>query len=701
MRHLMMSLKTQSIGKDKVMWISEIELKNFKSYESARFEFSEPKDGKNIVIIGAKNGHGKTTLLEAIYLGLYDEDAMSHFDRAGLSEKRSLKEYLNHALHNNATPQYHNQYIMQVAISLKWRNSNQQIEGIKIARRWWFGADRQILLDNNEKMVQKIDGLSAMPLEDDEASRLMQTHALPVDYAPFFFFDGEKIINIARTVGAGNWLNKALRGLTGVVLLEQLKETLHDYKTQYIKAVSTRKVQAELDKLGTEFDTLIQKIDEVKCKREQAIISKTKFTKEQDELMQVLGQGSDIKTTQDVINQISQTENDYKKFEDALKSAIKSMPMALLPKNEIDKLIVKLEREKNRLDHEAGKEQIEGRVDDFWRQFVSNNKVKDVLGRSAQSILNDELMKEAVKECWELLFYPLPDGCADVIEHNYLSQTAHAKIVAEYHNIDQYQIEQSIGTVVQDMQKAQYLKDALSEELNNLKSSDNDQKVARLKEVRDELEYLNQEIGLLDGQLNSHQERLKTVKSDQDKCMGSISENNPKVQKANRAKIIENFIDDLTQKLTQAKVEEVSDKATLINARIAHDRRIDRIVVHTDGKMQLFSQNGDLITSDLSAGQMQVLMMSLISAMAEVTDFQMPFVIDTPLARLDKEHRQNIFEHWQSLSQQVILLSQDTEITTEVARLLAPSISKTYLVTATSLTKDGAVANIESDVYFS
>lgn len=47
----MMSLKIQSIGKDKVMWISEIELKNFKSYESARFEFLEPKDGKNLSLI--------------------------------------------------------------------------------------------------------------------------------------------------------------------------------------------------------------------------------------------------------------------------------------------------------------------------------------------------------------------------------------------------------------------------------------------------------------------------------------------------------------------------------------------------------------------------------------------------------------------------------------------------------------------------
>lgn len=48
------------------MWIHSIRLKNFKSYDDAFFSFPEPEDGKNIVLIGAQNGHGKTTLLEAI-----------------------------------------------------------------------------------------------------------------------------------------------------------------------------------------------------------------------------------------------------------------------------------------------------------------------------------------------------------------------------------------------------------------------------------------------------------------------------------------------------------------------------------------------------------------------------------------------------------------------------------------------------------
>lgn len=97
---------------------------------------------------------------------------------------------------------------------------------------------------------------------------------------------------------------------------------------------------------------------------------------------------------------------------------------------------------------------------------------------------------------------------------------------------------------------------------------------------------------------------------------------------------------------------------------------------------------------------MQILIMSLVSALAEVTHYPAPFVIDTPLARLDEGHREGLFKHWSGLEQQVILLSQDTEITPEVYRRLDPHIGRTYLVEAESLDSAGACSRVTADVYF-
>lgn len=71
------------------MWISRIELTNFKSYLHQIFEFPEPVDGRNIVLVGGMNGYGKTTILEALYLCLYGKDALAHLARAGLKSDDS------------------------------------------------------------------------------------------------------------------------------------------------------------------------------------------------------------------------------------------------------------------------------------------------------------------------------------------------------------------------------------------------------------------------------------------------------------------------------------------------------------------------------------------------------------------------------------------------------------------------------------
>lgn len=75
------------------MWISRISLRNFKSYRNQTFEFPRPVDGRNLVLVGGVNGYGKTTLLEAVYVGLYGEEAVNHraLDRAGLKVRGDRK----------------------------------------------------------------------------------------------------------------------------------------------------------------------------------------------------------------------------------------------------------------------------------------------------------------------------------------------------------------------------------------------------------------------------------------------------------------------------------------------------------------------------------------------------------------------------------------------------------------------------------
>jgi len=118
------------------MWIARIDLSNFKAYQNQTFHFPKPNDGKNLVLIGGMNGHGKTTLLEALYLCLYGEDATHHLARAGLKENAYAK-FLQGALHGSA--QIGRASSMRVSIRLMVLDDY----GFDVTRTWYFGTNRE------------------------------------------------------------------------------------------------------------------------------------------------------------------------------------------------------------------------------------------------------------------------------------------------------------------------------------------------------------------------------------------------------------------------------------------------------------------------------------------------------------------------------------------------------------------------------
>ncbi|QEY23388.1 DNA sulfur modification protein DndD [Neisseria animalis] len=682
------------------MWIHSIKLRNFKSYDNAAFSFPTPEDGKNIVLIGAQNGHGKTTLLEAVYLCLYGKDAISHLQRAGLNtQKSSYPEFLKSALYHEAETKY-GQYTMSLEIEIR-QNYREAQHGLRIRRKWHFGSDRNVFSgEYGSSVTAEIMKNGVYNLIDEkDLDKYINAFALPFDYAPFFFFDGEKIVQTAQQSGTGLWLNTALKGLLGVTLLEKLRVSLKDYRSKCISEGATAKMQDDLRKAETNLQSAEAVLQVTQEEFAEADKKWQQAAAKREQLMQQLGGGSDIRTSEDLLRQRERLEKEMAEFEEKVKAAIKAMPLAFLPRENLKVLQQQLQKEKNRLNHEAGKNQIAEKVDDFWNAFVSSDKVNQALGAMANMILSQPLMKEAVKDCWEDLFYPLPSECADKIEHNYLSVNAHAEIQNEISRLRGMPQEQ-IGTFLAENEKREEERKKILAEIELLRGTNKDELVEQLKKTNEETEKFKEQVGYLNSnvirQKKDYQRFQKEVGDLQDK----ISDSNPRLLKSRRAGEVDKVIIRLTEELLKRKVKEVGEAATRINRAIAHDERIDRIRVESDGRMGIFGRDGYESRVDLSAGQMQILIMSLVSALAEVTRYHAPFIIDTPLARLDEGHREGLFRHWCNLDQQVILLSQDTEITPEVCRRLEPHVSRTYLVEAESLDSAGARSRVVADVYF-
>ena len=85
--------------------------------------------------------------------------------------------------------------------------------------------------------------------------------------------------------------------------------------------------------------------------------------------------------------------------------------------------------------------------------------------------------------------------------------------------------------------------------------------------------------------------------------------------------------------------------------------------------------------SRLSKGERQIFILSLYWAIIELSGKDIPFIIDTPYARIDANHRKEISEKFfPNISKQVVILSTDEEINEEYYEILKPYIAKEYLL---------------------
>lgn len=161
------------------MRISTVKLINFKSYRNQVFTFPPPRGNKNLVLIGGLNGFGKTSFLEALYLGLYGSEAMLYLARAGLKvdKKITYGRFLARAFNGNADT------CSPMSISIEFLDNDNS--GFDITRTWYFDKNRA--WDDEDLQIYSVEnGVRRKTQKSQILPEILEQHFVVPNLAPFF-----------------------------------------------------------------------------------------------------------------------------------------------------------------------------------------------------------------------------------------------------------------------------------------------------------------------------------------------------------------------------------------------------------------------------------------------------------------------------------------------------------------------------------
>lgn len=140
---------------------------------------------------------------------------------------------------------------------------------------------------------------------------------------------------------------------------------------------------------------------------------------------------------------------------------------------------------------------------------------------------------------------------------------------------------------------------------------------------------------------------------------------------------IETYKNRLVARLREELHNKILEKYKLI----LPDGNIQELEIDENFVIKLKDKDGDLvIVESQSAGQKQILAICILAALSELSNSQIPLILDTALSRIDAMNRSNIIKHYYAQGNQVIILPTDTEISRREYEYIKPYLAGLYQI---------------------
>ncbi len=632
------------------MKIKRIYAENYKTYRLLDLNL-EVSDYRPIILIGGANGCGKTTLFDAIYSALYGLE---------IKNKRQFEEIFNAGVKNESGMNGKN-IVLEVTFT-----------GVVLGRVTPYKLKRSYTLFDNsvrESVELNMDGNRFVYGSGSTASQRNQNEEivnkiiaanLPRELSNYFLFDAMKTSELVKEEQINNLILKNINSVMGFNKYSRLRSMS--------EAVLAEKKAAKLENEIQRKD--YENLQRQKAEKEMELLHKKEeysqalaYANEHREMYNRAKEGrDDDDVTRDKIRQIEQNLKDFDKKESDYRQEADAIARELETKVLYPKLA----------------ECIRGEV-----ELILNEKSR--IAKEHSSELTNSQIERVTNDVVEYLK-----------SHHYNINGLDAAAIASYliahkndgmRSDDKYpNLSDTDVKVLGDLVKAAYVNPfvVLDDKRTslNLEIGELPQRKKQLHDFRQTL--LGADYSIIE-MYESNDKNAKELKlaidqltkeiTDLGKKIATYDYDIPQVPDPQYDMLcrLPDFFKSLSVKLLAAKkanIERMMRDQLNINLVIyaGYIGKVELSADNADGiSFKIYHKNGnEIYLSQLNAGAKQTVMQVLLKVLYELGDYNPPVMIDTVMGVLDKESREVILEqYFPDLAHQTILLSTDTEITTE------------------------------------
>ncbi len=637
------------------MIINKLKLHNFGVYASDNeFDFNSDKP---VVLIGGMNGRGKTTFLEAVLLALYGSDSFAYKESKYNSYGRYLYNHVNIA---DGT--------LQTFVELTFTMDGDRY----VVNRSWNGdmkrVREKITVEKNFEFNDFLTKNWPMFIEN----------VLPESLSKFFFFDGEKIAALAEDETSKD-MKDAIKAMLGITVLDTLEKDLSRLLNTISKNVITQEEREQIEqlrKIKNNSKAELDELDREKEKLDNKYLQSKKYLEELEASYLAAG-GGVLEERQALLEK--KTELHVKASQtkkDLIDMAGSDLPL-LMVSDLLEDIQKHSEKEIEKKNLELSLKQVTKFYDRFRKRKNNHQEVDEFM----------DFFKGEVDQYQVDMIYNLSDD-----------QLYHLSLLLN-NNLDNEK-----DNTIRLLEKETKLNKELDSIESDLSVEIDEEKLKRISkditEVKMNIAIYEVKIASLVEKRTSLNGKAMKDASTFDKYVENVltklEQNDENERVIKYIRYAQNILGRYEIKLQERKTDLLAHTMTECYKKLASKKNMIEYIKMDSASLDFTyydSNDREVPKKSLSAGEKQLMIISLLWALANCSKKKLPVIIDTPLSRLDSEHRASLVKtYFPNASEQTIILSTDSEINHHYYDMMKDYIGDEFLLVYDDIHKNTTIS---------